>query len=127
MIARQPGELMDVPETAWQEACRREAVVRPMATKARLSREAVTDARLRLGKTQVYELMRRYRTDPRTTSLVPSASGTPKGADRLAPEIAAIIQQCIEQFYLTRPKLTGAALFDAIEPNAARLVPGRPA
>ena len=37
-----------------------------------------------------------------------------QGADRLAPEIAAVIEQCIERFYLTRQKLTGAALFEAV-------------
>jgi hypothetical protein len=46
-------------------------------------------AQLGLGKSQVYELLRRYRSDPRITSLVPSSGGTTKGADRLAPEIAA--------------------------------------
>ena len=66
------------------------------------------------GKSQVYELLRRYRSDPWITSLVPSAGGTAKGADRLAPEIAAVIEQCIERFYLTRQKLTGAALFEAV-------------
>jgi hypothetical protein len=51
-----------------------EAVVRPLATCPRLSRQAVLEAceRLRLNKSQVYELLRRYRVDPRTTSLVPA-------------------------------------------------------
>lgn len=113
---RHPQALTDIPEAAWQEACRREAVVRPLATGPRLSRQAVLDAcaRLRLGKSQVYELLRRYRIDPRTTSLVPASGGMPKGADRLAPEIAAIVEGCIERFYLTRQKLSGAALFDAV-------------
>ena len=111
-----PPALAGIPEVAWQEACRREAVVRPLATEPRLPRQALMDAcaRLRLGKSQVYELLRRYRVDPRTTSLVPAFGGTPKGADRLAPKIAAIIEHCIERFYLTRQKLTGAALFDTV-------------
>ena len=47
-----------------------------------LSRQAVSDAcaRLRLGKSQLYELLRRYRIDPRTTSLVPGSGGIPKVA-----------------------------------------------
>jgi hypothetical protein len=55
MSARQPGALTDAPETAWRGACRREAVVRPIAAESRLSRQAVIDAcaRLRLGKGQV--------------------------------------------------------------------------
>jgi putative transposase len=115
--ARQPRAPIDVPGDAWQEACRRESVVRPMVAERRLSRQAMTEACAQLGlrKSQVYELLRRYRSDPRITSLVPSSGGTTKGADRLAPEIAAVIEQCIEQFYLNRQKLTGAALFEAVE------------
>ena len=107
MSARQPRTLIDVPEGVWQEACRREAVVRPMVAERRLSRQVVTAAcaLLCLGKSQVYELLRRYLSDPRITSLVPSTGGTAKGADRLAPEIAAVIEQCIERFYLNRQKL----------------------
>ena len=47
-----------------------------------LSRQAVSDAcaRLRLGKSQLYELLRRYRIDPRTTSLDPGSGGIPKVA-----------------------------------------------
>ena len=41
--------------------------------------------------------------------------GAPKGTDRLAPEIGAIIERSIKQFYLQRQKLTGAALFDAVQ------------
>ena len=117
MSARQPRAPIDVPGDAWQEACRRESVVRPMVAERRLSRQAMTEACAQLGlrKSQVYELLRRYRSDPRITSLVPSSGGTTKGADRLAPEIAAVIEQCIERFYLSRQKLTGAALFEAVE------------
>ena len=116
MGTQPPHALADVPEAVWREACRRETVLRPLSVDPRLSRQAVMDAcaRLQLGKSQVYELLRRYRVDPRTTSLIPASGGTPKGADRLAPEIAAIIERCIEQFYLTRQKLSGAALFDAV-------------
>jgi putative transposase len=83
----------------------------------RLSGQAIKGAcsRLRLGKSQIYELLRRYRVDPRTTSLLRMKGGMPKGADRLAPEINAIIERCIEQFYLKRQKVRGAALFDAVQ------------
>ncbi len=109
--------LADVPEAAWREACRREAIFRLLSVSPRLSYQAVTDAclELRLGKSQVYELLRRYRADPRPTSLVLAPGGAPKGTDRLAPEIGAIIERSIKQFYLKRQKLTGAALFDAVQ------------
>jgi putative transposase len=108
---RQP--LGDIPEAAWQEACRREAIVRPLAASPRLSRGSVVDACARLGirKSQLYELLRRFRADPRTTNLVPATGGAPKGMDRLAPQAAAIVERAIDQLYLTRQKLTGAAVF----------------
>ena len=88
-----PGRALgNIPEAAWQEACRREAVVRPLAATPRLSRGCVIDAcaKLGIGKSQLYELLRRYRADPRTTSLVPETGGAPKGTDRLAPQAAAV-------------------------------------
>jgi putative transposase len=109
--------LADVPESDWQEACWREAVLRPLAARPRLSRQAVIAAccQLRIGRSQLYELLRRYRADPRTTSLVPATGGMPKGADRLDPEIAGIVERSIEQFYLKRQKLTGSALFEVVQ------------
>jgi putative transposase len=117
VVTARSQSLADIPEAAWREACRREAIVRQLSASPRLSHQALTDAclALQLGKSQVYEILRRYRADPRATSLVPAQGGTPKGADRLAPEIAAIIERSIERFYLTRQKLTGAALFDAVQ------------
>jgi putative transposase len=108
--------LVDVPDAAWQAACEREEVIRLLAAAPRLSRAAVVQgcARLRLGRSQLYELLRRYRHDPRTTSLISASGGMPKGADRLSPDISKSIERCIEQFYLTRQKLTGAGLFRAV-------------
>ena len=86
--ARHPRALADIPEPVWQEACRREAVVRPLSTDGRrLSRQAVSDAcaQLRLGKSQVYELLRRYRIDPRTTSLVPGCWRHAEGCEPACP------------------------------------------
>jgi putative transposase len=105
--------LGDISELTWQEACRREAIVRPLAAIPRLSRGSVIDACTRLGisKSQLYELLRRYRADPRTTSLVPATGGAPKGMNRLAQRPAAIIERAIDRLYLTRQKLTGAAVF----------------
>jgi hypothetical protein len=51
----------------------------------------------------------------------------PKGANWLAPAIAAIVEGCIERLCLTRQKLTGAALLGrgraALRPTA--LIIGR--
>ena len=62
MSARQPRAPIDVPGDAWQEACRRESVVRPMVAERRLSRQAMTEAcgQLGLGKSQVPSRLKSY-------------------------------------------------------------------
>jgi hypothetical protein len=46
---------------------------------------------LRVGKSHVCDLLCRYRGDSRPTSLVLAPGGAPKGTDRLASQIAGII------------------------------------
>src|SRR5271165_4131010 len=46
----------DVPEAAWQEACRREAVVRPLATGPRLSCP-VEQPRIFRGEADIFQRM----------------------------------------------------------------------
>jgi len=115
-MGARPRALMAISDADWQEACRREVVVRPLALGGRLSRARVADACvvLGLGKSQLYEAMRRYRADPRTSTLAPGRGGEAKGTSRLTPAMAALIERCIDALYLTEQKLTGAALFEAV-------------
>ena len=117
--------LADIPEEAWQEACRREAVIRPLAALNRLSGPVVADAReaLQLSQSQLYAILARYRADPRVTSLVSARPGVRTGASRLAPEVSAIVGRLINTSYLTRQKPTVAALHRSIKEacNAAGL------
>lgn len=112
-----PRSVASIPEADWQEACRREAVVRPLvAAGGRLSRARIADAcdALGFGKSQLYEALRRYRADSRTSSLVPGRGGFPKGTSRLAPDVEVLIERCIDALYLSKQKLTNAALFETL-------------
>ena len=103
--------------------------MRPLVAEQRLSRQVLTEAcmQLRMKKTEVYELLRRYRAAPCTTSLVPSTGGTPNGADRLAPEIAIIIERCIERFYLSHRSCLAPRCLRPSNTNAIKQGCGRPA
>ncbi len=94
--------------TAWATACHREPTIRALADASKITRQALRDAcvELGLGRSRIYELLSRYRRDPVTTSLMDSPGGFPKGERRLSPDIEQIINDGIEQFYLTRPKPT---------------------
>jgi putative transposase len=98
-----------VSDEAWAEAVRREVVIRPLAAAPRLGKAAVTVAARDLGLSapRVYGLLRMFRRQPLTASLLPTKPGPTKGTRRLAPAIEAKIDAAIEAVYLKpeRPTL----------------------
>jgi putative transposase len=61
----------------WQLALEREAVIRPLASKSKLSVTLIEEAtrQLRLSRTVFYDLLRRYKQRPQTSSLLPWKRG----------------------------------------------------
>jgi hypothetical protein len=96
-------------DEAREEAVRREAVIRPLAAAPRLSKAAVGVAARALGLSapRVYGLLRVFRRQPVTASLLPTQPGPTKGTRRLAGAIEAKIDAAIEAVYLKpeRPTL----------------------
>jgi putative transposase len=95
-------------DEAWAEAVRREAVIRPLAAAPRLSKAAVGVAARALGLSapRVYGLLRVFRRQPVTASLLPTQPGPTKGTRRLAGAIEAKIDAAIEAVYLKRERPT---------------------
>jgi hypothetical protein len=98
-----------VSDEAWAEAVRREAVIRPLAAAPRLSKAAIGVAARALGLSapRVNGLLRAFRRQPVTASLLPTKPGPMKGTRRLAGAIEAKIDTAIEAVYLKpeRPTL----------------------
>jgi putative transposase len=96
-------------DEAWAEAVRREAVIRPLAGAPRLSKAAIGVAARTLGLSapRVYGLLRAFRQQPVTASLLPTRPGPTKGTRRLAGAIEAKIDAAIEAVYFKpeRPTL----------------------
>lgn len=84
-MERKPDEFA-VSEECWKQAVAREAVMRSLAVKARLTpAEIVTACRhLGLNRTRFYELLGQYWTAPVTSSLLNNHRGPEKGSRRLA-------------------------------------------
>jgi hypothetical protein len=59
----------DLSDEQWQEACRREAVIRPLAEQDAVSRQAAAAAaeQLGIGPVLVYRLVARFRARPQTS------------------------------------------------------------
>lgn len=106
---RSAPELSSVGTAQWEEARRRLPIVRQLADDPSRTRAQVAEAAaaLGLGVTQTYELLQRYEADPRLTSLLPRHRGPVRGYSRLSSEIEALIEEIVENVYLTRqrPKL----------------------
>jgi putative transposase len=99
-------------EAEWGLALEREAVIRPLAERQRLSTPAVEEAvrELRLSRSVLYDLVRRYRRRPQTSSLLPLKRGRGTYARMLAPEREELLHACIREFYLTRERPSIGAL-----------------
>ena len=101
-----PGvALLSVPDPVWAEAARREAVLRPLLEASRLSRHEVAAAALalELSAPRVYSLLRVFRSNPVTASLLPRKPGQAKGASRLGAAAEERIEAAITAVYMGSP------------------------
>ncbi len=87
------------------------ALAEGMANRAAVDEAMVT---LDLSRSVVYELVRRYRRRPQTSSLLPLKSGRHTHAHFLGPDREELLAVTIRQFYLTPQRPPLAALFQEV-------------
>lgn len=111
--ARRPFAALSIPDAAWAEAVRREAVIRPLAARDRPGKAAVQAAARQLGLSapQVYALVRAFRAHPVTASLVSRKPGPSKGSRRFAPVLDRLVEDAIGAVFLQPEKPTLKVLF----------------
>ena len=105
--------LLTLSESAWAKAKKRTEVIAPLAALPAVSRLAAEAAAAEIGVSvrQVYKLVKRYRlSEGLVTDLATSRPTGGKGKSRIAPELERLINEAIEQFYLTRQKRSQAAV-----------------
>jgi putative transposase len=107
---------LDIDDAKWQDAVAREAVIRPLASKPRLSPVDVAAACRILGlrRSRFYTLIEQYRTAPVTSSLASEMPGPKRGSRRLSDELEALIDEAIRDKYLTRQKVSVSVLHDHV-------------
>jgi len=111
--ARAAGpDLLQVDGTLWRMACRRQEVIGPLLHLTRRTRLDVQRAAEELGcsASWLYELLKRYRADPRLTQFLPERCGRPLGLSLLGAEREALVRASIQEFYLTRQQASVSAL-----------------
>jgi len=96
----------------WQLALEREAVIRPLASKSKLSVTLIEEVtrQLRLSRTVFYDLLRRYKQRPQTSSLLPWKRGREFKATFLDRPREELLNSCIQEFYLRMERPSLAAL-----------------
>ena len=99
----------DLPVEQWEEACRREEVLRPLLTRigfaGKVGRGEASAAAKALGLSAatVYRMLARYRKEKRVSALLSGSVGRPKGYRQIDATLDELIRQEIRQFYL-RPE-----------------------
>jgi putative transposase len=108
-------------EAPWQEAERRDALLRRLlrASEWKVTREITEIAREELGipRATLFRLIARFRKTKRSSSLLPKPVGTPLGAKRLDIRVESIISEMIDRFWLRRERPSMSALMQRLIPR----------
>ncbi|CDZ67523.1 TniA protein [Neorhizobium galegae bv. orientalis] len=110
------ADKLAVSDTAWQKAVAREAAIRPLIAKARISRGDVASTCRQLGlkRTRFYELVAKFRKRPVTSSLLDETPGPEKGRGRLSVDQEDAIKLAIEAIYCARERPSVSAVHDHV-------------
>ena len=97
-------------EADWLLALKRESVIAPLAAQSRVGVRRVDEAALQLGlgRSVVYDLLKRYRQRSQTSSLLPGKRGREPKVPVLKQVREQLLSSCIQDFYLKpeRPRLS---------------------
>jgi putative transposase len=106
----------------WLRARRRERVVmRLIRGDGEAAKQIASASRaLKLSRSSVYRLLRRYRQAAQTSSLLLGHRGTPQQHRRLSEPREAIVTRAIEEKFLSRPRMTISRLTEEIRIRCLR-------
>ena len=106
----------------WKEACRREAVIRPLVVEGSVSNAQADQAAQELGvsRSLVYRLVARYRQRAQTSTLLSVPRGRTEQTQWLDKEVETLIRSAVERIYLQREQPRVSDLFRAIRADCQR-------
>ena len=101
----------------WGIAVEREAIIRSLSERNQLSTYDVDEAttQLRISRSVLYKLLRRYRQRPQTSSLLPWKRGRNNSLTFLDPTRESLLTSCINDFYLRPERPSLAALIQEVK------------
>ena len=111
-----------VPKVEWEEACRREAVIRPLVEEGSVSNVRADQAAKELGlsRSLVYRLVARYLQRAQTSTLLSVPRGRTDRSQWLNTRVETLIRSAVERIYLQREQPRVSDLFRAIKADCQR-------
>jgi putative transposase len=103
---RPDKELTLIEDKDWQEAQRRFALIRPLLTAPRRTREMVTKQAQDAGvhTATLYRWIDAYERTGRVSALLPGKRGSSRGVSRLDSEVEKILRATIQDYYISKRK-----------------------
>ena len=97
-------DIIDADDQDWAIGATRLRILAELGASDRIDRAAVMAAaeELQISRSRCYALLRRYRDSPTVTALAPRSRGRASGVRMLDAEVEALVEQAIDEFYLTR-------------------------
>jgi putative transposase len=105
-------ELHEPDEETWIAGEGRFKVLSNLAAESQVTCSMIEDAARELGlqRSQCYELLRRYKSSPTVTALLPRVRGRAHGAKMLDGRVELVIEKAITEFYFEKKRSTLADL-----------------
>lgn len=111
-------DISKINDKIWSMGEQRAEIIAPLAKSSICSRQMVLEAsnKLKLSTRYVYRLVRNYRqSHGLMTSIIPQKPSGGKGRSRLLKQQEELINQVIDEFYLTSQKLSPAKIVEEIK------------
>jgi len=111
-------DISKINDKIWSMGEQRAEIIAPLAKSSICSRQMVLEAsnKLKLSTRYVYRLVRNYRqSHGLMTSIIPQKPSGGKGRSRLSKQQEELINQVIDEFYLTSQKLSPAKIVEEIK------------
>ena len=111
-------DISKINDKIWSMGEQRAEIIAPLAKSSICSRQMVLEAsnKLKLSTRYVYRLVHNYRqSHGLMTSIIPQKPNGGKGRSRLSQQQEALMNQVIDEFYLTSQKLSPAKIVEEIK------------
>ena len=106
--------ILNLSELQWENARKRFEIIKSLSELPSATRQAAGDAAITLGvsRRQIYEFLKRFRNgNDLLTDFAPKKSNGGRGKSRISKQAEAIISSVLQDFYLSRQRLSEAVVF----------------